>query len=108
MASSNDDRYFQMWIDKPLHDPATDLLTDEFYAEIQQFMGFAVNQPRTMEEDRIFVCVCVQTKVKCNVHVRNVRIIEASLCVKSGITCIWKGLCRRYKIWYCMEKMIQW
>ncbi|EFH52217.1 predicted protein [Arabidopsis lyrata subsp. lyrata] len=45
MSSSNPFNYFRSWMDQPMRDPVTELLTPEYAQGLKQFMAFAANQP---------------------------------------------------------------
>lgn len=53
MTGSNPYGYFCSWMDKPMIDPSTGLVTEEFADGIKQFMDFFANQKKALQKGKI-------------------------------------------------------
>ncbi|CAE5972237.1 unnamed protein product [Arabidopsis arenosa] len=88
MSSSNPFNYFRSWMDQPMRDPVTELLTPEYAQGLKQFMAYAANQLVTIESKHMY-CPCC----KC----RNFRVIHVS---QVWMHLYGEGFMPGYKVWF--------
>ena len=79
---------FRSWLDQPLMDPNTNLLTEEYARGIQEFMGVVQSQPEA-RTSKYLLCPCSTCK-------NNIRVKKMEVWSHLYL----KGFTRGYKIWY--------